>query len=172
MRLTLAVLACSSIMASAVAAGVGPAVGATATAPFVVPCADTIGNLATPAGGNRRVVLGVLSVPSVAVGSERLLGVLHWRYWTKVVVGVRRSPATVTISVPNAWRSTIAVGWGNRTVELPRIRFSSCADATSPSWSTYAGGLYLRRHVACAPLVVSDGQRTATVRIAIDGTCS
>jgi len=172
MRLALAVLAGSSVMALAVAGGVGATASATAVAPFVVPCADTIGNLANPAGSDRRVALGVLSVPSVAVGSKRLFGVLHWRYWTKVAVGVRRSPAAVTISVPKAWRSNVAVGWGNRTVVAASIRFSSCADATSPSWSTYAGGLYLSRHVACAPLVVSDGRRTATVRIAIDGACS
>ena len=160
----------SILIASMFAAAVS-ARGGAASAPFVVPCGDTIGNLSNPAGSDRKVALGMVSLPSRQVGSERLFGVLHWRYWTKVAVGIRHSPTTVTVSVPKNWRSRVAVGWGNRTIILPSIRFSSCTDATSPSWSTYAGGLYLAKRVRCVPLAVSDGRRTATVRIAVDGTC-
>jgi len=161
-----------SVVIAVTAATIAATADARARSVFVVPCTDTIGNLSNPAGSDRHVALGLFSVPSVTVGSERLFGVLHWRYWTKVAVGVRRYRAPVTVSVPKAWRSKVAVTWGNRAGIMSSIRFSSCADATSPNWSAYAGGFYLRQHIVCVPLIVSDGQRTATVRVAIDGKCS
>lgn len=171
MRRALVLLTGAALVAAAAATAIGAADARTGSAIFTVPCADTIGNLSNPGGTDRRLALGVLSVPSAAttLGSTTVPG--SWRYWSKAVVAVRKGNARVTISVPEAWRSKLAVVWGNRAVILPKIRFSICNDATTPSWSAYAGGLYLRQHVACVPLVVGDGKRTTTVRVAIDGTC-
>jgi hypothetical protein len=126
-----------------------------------------------PTGDGWRVVLGVISMPSAShpLESEPESGLGVWKYFAKAGVGIRRGRATVTVTVPKPWRSRVGIGWGNRTVILSSIRFSGCPGSTSPSWSAYAGGFYLRRHTACVPLVVGDGHRTTTVRIAIDWTC-
>src|SRR5205809_3803204 len=56
---------------------------------------------------------------------------------------MRAGSESVTVSVPRAWRSRVAITWGNTTGIVQTLRIAGCG--TDPSaGNAYAGGFYLR----------------------------
>jgi hypothetical protein len=151
----------------------GTARGSLRSVPVVV-CGDIIGQATGPLVDGYRLVLGVMSVPPAYMpqGAVHVDGFGRWTYWHKVGMVVRAGKFTVTVSVPKAWRSRVAITWGNSQGIVNSLQFTGCG--TAPligNWNAYAGGFYLRAPSACVPLVFSVGGRSATVRFGIGRRC-
>jgi hypothetical protein len=119
-----------------------------------------------------RTMLGILAVPpkylpgrGVPVQEPGLRGTWYWR---KAPIFVHSGKFTVTISVPEAWRTRAAITWGG--AGYVSLRFSGCGTG-STNWSLYTGGFYTRHTSACVPLVVRRGTRSVTVRFGIGRRC-
>ena len=140
------------------------------TPPRTVPSHEVILRGRSGTAGGYRVVLGVVSVPPAyqpqVVSSLRR----DWPYWRKAGLVVRGGAPPVEVSVPTAWRSRVAITWGNRPGVFHRLRIASCSAGPKP-WNAYAGGFYLRSRSACVPLVVRVGRRFATVRFGLGRMC-
>jgi hypothetical protein len=157
---------------AALAAALAAGVAARAAPPPVrtVPC-DEIAGL-TPSGtdGDYRIVLGVVSVPPAYLEQVVPTHERPWAYWRKAGLVVRSGSPTVTISVPRAWRSRVAIVWGNRSVYAHTLRIARCG-SNADVWHGYAGGFYLRSSSACVPLVFRVGRRSTTVRFGVGKPC-
>jgi hypothetical protein len=117
-----------------------------------VPCSDSIDTTRFPfASGGYRLVLGAVSVPPRYVGELVDTGERPWRHWLKSGLVVRGDSTGVTITVPAAWRSRVAVGWGNRDGAFSRLRIAGCPARANVGFA-YAGGFRLRVRAACVPL--------------------
>jgi hypothetical protein len=152
------------------------AIGATASesslpAPFAVACGDIADPGPVPGKDGYRLVLGVVAVPPVyqAQGAVHVNGYGRWTYWHKSGVGVRAGKFAVTVTVPSAWRSRVAISWGNSHNIVTSLGFSGCGPG--PAWNGYAGGFYLRTPSACVSLVFSAGHRSTTIRFGIGRRC-
>ena len=118
-------------------------------------------------GGGYRVVLGVVSVPQAYRPQVvRSWEEPRWPYWSKAGLVIRGGSPPVTVSVPPAWRSRVAITWGNTPV-VSALRIASCPAWRPKPWNAYAGGFYLRSRSACVPLVFRVGRRSATVRFGL-----
>jgi hypothetical protein len=143
------------------------------SAPPAVPCADVIGHASGPLQSGYRRVLGVISVPPgyTAQGAERVDDAGRWRYWRKAGMVVQGGTFTVTVTVPKAWRTRVAITWGNNDLPpVSALRFTGCG-AGARTWNAYAGGFLLRSARACVPLVFRVGSSSATVRFGIGRRC-
>jgi hypothetical protein len=152
----------------------GTARGSSLATPVVVPCADITPPAPVPGQDGTRLVLGVMAVPTVyaAQGATHVDGYGRWTYWHKVGMGVRAGKFTITVSVPTAWRSRVAITWGHSQRTLASLKFNGCASAPLASeWNGYVGGFYLRAPSACVPLVFNNGHRSTTVRFGIGRHC-
>ena len=96
-----------------------------------------------------------------------------WRYWRKQGLVVRASGESVTISVPAAWRSRVAIAWGygGRGEPFSSLRIAGCG-SDKTSGRAYSGGFYLRSRSACVPLLFRVGTRSVTVRFGLGQRCS
>ena len=91
------------------------AVSATSTGvpPFAVGCDQIILRPKSPFAGGYRRVLGVISVPPAYIPQVVSTPGEQWPYWEKAGMVVRASGSPVTVSVPQAWRTRVAITWGN-----------------------------------------------------------
>ena len=107
---------------------------------------------------------------SVAVPQRSLLQVARaggrLPYWRKAGLLVRANTRDVTISVPLAWRTRVAITWGDSGV-VSSLRVAACA---THRWNVYTGGFYVRRP-ACVPLDIRVDTRTTRVRFGIGRAC-
>jgi hypothetical protein len=134
-----------------------------------VPCAEIIDSTRFPYAAYR-TLLGSVSVPPAYLPQVVARGDLPWAYWRKAGLVVRAGSASVTVSVPRAWRSRAAITWGNRTGIVKSLRLAGCPGARSIGHA-YAGGFFLRSRSACVPLTFRVGRRSATVRFGIGRRC-
>src|SRR6185437_238076 len=95
------------------AAGVGGLIlaavlsaAALAAPPVVVPCGDVIGPIARPPAPT---LLGVVVPPPRRVGQFVKVQQHGWTRWRKTPRIVRAGSTPVTVSVPRAWRSRVAI---------------------------------------------------------------
>ncbi len=142
------------VFGTVAAAAVAARGGVSAAGPFV-PCADIIGQAASPYQDGYRLVLGVMSVPPAYMeqGAVRVTGNGRWTYWRKTGMVVRAGNFTVTVSVPKAWRSRAAITWGNNDLPIvSSLKFTGCGNGPPtnewnawPAASTYGPRLPVYR---------------------------
>jgi hypothetical protein len=152
----------------------GAAARAAAPPVLTVPCAEIAGPVKSPRVDGYRVLLGQVSVPPAYLPQVvRVHGDEPWTFWSKAGLVVRSGRLPVLVTVPKAWRSRVAITWGNRPGILSAIRIAACPSLLSPwGWHGYAGGFYLRSRSACVPLTFRVGSRSATVRFGIGRRCA
>lgn len=119
-----------------------------------------------------RVMFGVVAVPSVVSGRASPSGRSGpWRFFDKQGLFTRAGSPAVVFSVPKAWRTRVAIGWGDGAGPASALRVTSCS-GPSGEWNGYPGGYFLRAPTpVCAPLVVRLGGRSATVHVGIGRSC-
>jgi hypothetical protein len=167
----LSVLA-ATVMVTA-CSGPGSAVhGKPRTAPLVPPqtvgCDQIIQQVGPPGG---RLVLGVLAAPPAHLEHAAPTATQPWAYFTKYGIAIRADSPAVLITVPEAWRHRVAIGWGNNTGAVSSLRLLSCPRQLG-AWNAYVGGFYLRSASGCVPLVFNIGRQTATLSFTIgSGSC-
>src|SRR5258707_7852723 len=137
-------------------------------------CQLPVGNEPSSPGG--KIVLGVISL-----GRDFLLPTVPvhqggWRHWQKHGLWIWAGHQAVTITVPKAWRSRVAITWGVNvgivsTLRLPGTLLSPGCAAGPGTWDGCAGGFYLRSSSACVPLVFAVGRRSAVVRVGVGRRC-
>jgi len=132
-----------------------------------IPCGEIIETTRFPYLG-MRLVLGAVSVPPAYLRAYPTLET-PWRYFAKHGMVVK-SGASVTISVPSAWRKRVGISWGNNVHRVfHTIRVATCSRVPKRG-DAYAGGFFLRRPSACVPLVFAVGSRRKTVWFGIGAT--
>ena len=132
-----------------------------------IPCGEQVKIVQFPYPGYR-LVLGAVSVPRAYGRSYPRAGA--WPYFAKGGIVVR-SGTSVTITVPPAWRKRVAISWGNNVHRVfHTIRIAACSRVPKQGYA-YAGGFFLRRPSACAPLVFAVGDRRQTVWFGIGRRC-
>jgi hypothetical protein len=151
------------------ATGTALAAAAAPSATPTVSCGTIIGEAASGHGGDRRVVLGVVSVPPAYLPQTVPTKSRPWRFWSKRGLVVHADAGPVTVRVPRAWRRRVAIEWGNSGI-VPALRMPRCPRGVKP-WNAWAGGFHLRERSACVPLVFSVGPRSATVRFGVGRRC-
>jgi hypothetical protein len=166
---TLVVLAATALVA-VIVLSVGSARSSPAEQTPTVPCDDVILNPTRPTSGGYRLVLGIVAVPPSYQPQVVATRTTPWRYWQKAGMIVRAGTASVTVSVPAAWRQRTAITWGNNTGTVSALRIAGCPIPPNV-WNAYAGGFYLRARSECVPLVFRVGRRAATVRFGIGKRC-
>ncbi len=143
-----------------------------------VPCAEVIQVVAFPHLGGRdypaQQVLGTVSAPGKHVPQSSETGAPPWRWfakWGMVVRGGAGPP--VVVSVPRAWRTRVAITWGNAQHDrvLHTLRFPRCADDPTRGHA-YAGGFSLRKPSGCVPLRYTVGGRSRLVWFGIVRRCA
>jgi hypothetical protein len=148
------------------------ATAARANAPGTVTCTGIVGRVSSGHAGGNRVVFGTVSVPPAylpQVGPSRNKA---WPFCTKRGLGVRGGSSPVVVTVPKAWRSRVAITWGDSAI-VSALRFASCSAFLPPKvWNGYAGGFYLRSRSACVPLTFRVGRRVKTVRFGLAKRCT
>jgi hypothetical protein len=134
-----------------------------------IPCGEIIKTTRFPYPG-RRLVLGAASVPSAYLVRSYPTLETPWRYFAKQGMVVK-SGASVTIAVPPAWRTRVAISWGNNVHRVfHTIRIAACSRLPKRGYA-YAGGFFLRRPSACVPLAFVVGDRRQTVWFGIGRRC-
>lgn len=142
-----------------------------------IPCSEIIDVTRFPYLGSSqrryqsRLVLGSVSVPPARLVRSYPSGDAGpWRYFAKHGMVVRSGTA-VTITVPSAWRTRVAISWGNAVQRVfHTIRIAACA-ADPGRGHAYAGGFYLRSESGCVPLVFAVGAQRKTVWFGIGRDC-
>jgi hypothetical protein len=135
-----------------------------------VSCSEVIMTVKFPVYG-ARLVLGVVSAPA---GYHRQIVQTRnpaWPYKRKAgLVVTGRAP--VSVSVPKAWRSRVAISWGNRPGFYSSLRIAGCPPLFGvPKGRAYAGGFRLKSRSACFPLIFRVAKRSATVRFGLGRAC-
>ncbi len=163
------VLVLGGLTALAVGAGGSAAQpGGRAEAVVTVACRDA--DLRERNGVQRRVVLGVVSLPPVYVPQVVRYEHDGWAYWSKWGIAIQAGNRPVRISVPKAWRKRVGIEWGGAG-PYSALRFEACSPPPT-YWNAFAGGFSLRDRSACVPLVIQVGSRSRTVRFGIGRRCS
>jgi hypothetical protein len=144
--------------------------GAHAAPPPTVPCGDIIDYPKFPyPNAGYRLLLGVISAPAARLSHAYPSDSRPWTYFLKAGLIIGKG-ASVSVSVPIAWRSRLAIVWGNSTPIVSSLRIAACESEPNVGHA-YAGGFYLRSRSACVPLIFRVGQRSATVRFGIGRAC-
>ena len=133
-----------------------------------VSCFEAIGHQRTGRGSGYRVVLDVVSTPPAFLAQVVSTHTTPWRYWRKAGLLVRMGSQEVTVSVPDAWRTRVAVTWASSGT-VSALRIGHCPPPPT-AWSAYAGGFYVHTP-ACVPLEFRVGRRTATVWFGVGRRC-
>jgi hypothetical protein len=169
--IAMAVTVASALTVTMSAAAAQPA-AAQPAAKTVVGCGDVIGQLGSGSLDGSRVVLGVASIPPARIQRAATSGVNSWKYFAKWGMAIRAG-ASVTVSVPTAWRSRVAITWGPSTPIVSTLRFASCRSlgGKAQPWNAYPGGFYLDTPTACVPLTFTAGHRSRTVSFGIGKAC-
>ena len=150
------------------AVGSGAASGAERAAIPTVSCFEAIGHVKSGTQAGYRIALGVVSVPPAYLEQVVPTHTEPWRYWRKTGLLVRTGSPVVTVSVPAAWRSRVAVTWASSGT-VSELRIGHCPPAPTV-WSAYAGGFYVRSP-ACVPLVFRVARRSTTVWFGVGRRC-
>jgi hypothetical protein len=159
---------CVALVILAAGAGTGTAQLGRHLGVIAVSCRDA--NLREPNGVQQRVILGVVSVPSVYTPQVVRNPEDGWTYWSKAGISIQAGSRPVRISVPRAWRKRFAISWGVGG-PLSEERFEPCSPPPT-YWSGFAGGFYLNARSACVPLIFQVGEKSTTVRFGIGRRCS
>ena len=143
-----------------------------------VPCEEVIDHVGFPyAGGGDprflpRLVLAAVSAPGPFVPQTTPTESRPWTYFAKWGMVVRGGAGTrVTVTVPAAWRTRVAVSWGNaqhsvfHTLHFPRCGIDSAQG------NAYAGGFFIRREFDCVPLRYQVGARSKTLWFGVGRRC-
>jgi hypothetical protein len=104
------------------------------------------------------------------VGFGELVGAAGsngWRYGWVMSVMVRGGGPSVTISVPEGWRSSVALGAENAVFDV--LHLPSCPPAGV--WNSFGLLFYLRSPAACVPLQVQVGQQVGLIRVDLGRSC-
>jgi hypothetical protein len=141
-----------------------------------VPCEEAIDHVRFPyVGGGPfrpRQVLAAASVPGPFVPQTSPTESKPWTYfakWGMVVRGGAGPPVTVT--VPRAWRTRVAISWGNaQHAVFHTLRFPRCG-VDSAQGNAYAGGFFIRREFDCVPLRYEVGARSRTLWFGVGRRC-
>ena len=145
----------------------GAVASATERPQRTIPCGEMIMTTRFPYP-QRRLVLGAVSVPPAYLRAYPTREP-PWRYFGKSGMVVK-SGTSVTISVPPAWRTRVAISWGNNVHRVfHTIRIAACSRIYQGY--AYAGGFHVRRPSACVPLVFAVGGRRQTVWFGIGRRC-
>jgi hypothetical protein len=157
-------------LALAVLVGVGAQM-APADPSRTVSCREVILAVKFPYKDSYRLVLGVVSAPPTYLRQVLPSGNEVWPFHRKAgLVVTGRVP--VRISVPKAWRSRVAIMWGNKPGFFRSLRIAGCPPQQGVrKGRAYAGGFYLKSRAACVPLIFQVGKRTATVRFGLGRAC-
>ncbi|MDQ3876007.1 MAG: hypothetical protein M3322_10765 [Actinomycetota bacterium] len=117
-----------------------------------VPCDDIIAPAASGRARGYRVVLAVVSAPPAYRPQVAATGEEPWRYFSKAGLLIHAGRGQlITATVPNAWRSRLAINWGSNTNTVySSLHIPRCPRLQpSKNWNAYAGGFYLRSRSAC-----------------------
>jgi hypothetical protein len=147
----------------------GPARAAdTVAATTALPCAQVIDTGGPPYRGWTKVFDKVW-LPRHTLGSgatdDFTDGTFHWLKQGLAI----RAGSTLTLTVPDAWRGHLAIGWGNPAHPSERITIDRCTYGPA-KWLAYAGGYWVDKF-ACVPLIVESAGHRKTVRIPLGETC-
>ena len=164
-----------TLIACAVTALAGSTGVTAAASPSPPPPTVTCESIITPTGSfswrPKRVVLGVVAVPPAFIPQTMPSGMARWPYWSKAGLVVRADSPPVVVRVPRAWRSRVAIGWGNAEAGSA-LWIAFCPPSSSlGDWNPYAGGFQLRSRAACVPLEFHVGRRRAVVRFGVGRRC-
>lgn len=133
-----------------------------------LPCNQVIDTSGPPYSGWTKV-LGKVWLPRHTLGSGTTDDVADGeRHWFKQGLAIRAG-STLTLTVPDAWRGRLAIGWGSPAQPSEQVTIDGCRYARG-KWLAYAGGYWVDRP-ACVPLVVSSGARRTTVHIPLGEDC-
>jgi hypothetical protein len=142
-----------------------------------VPCAEKVDTVAFPHLGGRdypaQQVLDAVSAPGKHVPQSSETGAPPWRWFAKWGIVVRGGPgAPVVVSVPPAWRTRVAITWGNARHGrvFHTLRFTRCGADPSRGFA-FAGGFSLRKQNGCVPLRFATGGRSRLVWFGIAKRC-
>lgn len=118
--------------------------------------------------GGYRVILGDIAVPPAYVGPMQPNGNGPWRYWRKVVFGVRGGSPPVTLSVLADQQYVAAID-----LEVAGIGGIFHLPGCPPShgWHAAMGGFYLKAPAACLALQVQVAQQSAVVWFGLGRPC-
>ena len=135
-----------------------------------VPCAESIAETRFPYPAGR-LVLDAATVPPAHITQSAPTESRPWTHFSKWGLVLRGGPgATVTVTVPTAWRTRVAISWGNAGAVYHTLRFPRFA--TDPTRGhAFAGGFFLRRAADCVPLRVRVGTQTQLVWFGIVRRC-
>ena len=138
-----------------------------------IPCREIIDFTTFPRLGSsnprRRILNSVMAPPAYLVRAHPTLET-PWRYFAKSGMVVK-SGASVTITVPPAWRTRVAISWGNNVHRVfHTIRIASCG-SNPKRGNAYAGGFFLSSSSACVPLVFIVGSRQQKVWFGVGRPC-
>jgi hypothetical protein len=143
----------------------------------VIPCDEIIDLTPFPYLGSYqklhryRLVLDSVSVPPAYLIRSYPSLQAAWPYFSKRGMVVKRGTA-VTITVPPAWRSRVAIAWGNGgNGPFHTIRIAACRFSSPERGYAYAGGFFLRTPTACVPLTFIVGTRRKTMWVGIGRHC-
>ncbi len=128
----------------------------------------TSARVSTGVPSGYRVILGDVAVPPAYVGPMLPNGNGPWRYWRKVVFGVRGGSPPLTLSVLADQQYDAAIdlefdGTGS-VFHLP-----GCPP--SHWWHVAVGGFYLKAPTACLALQVQVAQQSAIVLFGLGRPC-
>jgi hypothetical protein len=138
----------------------------------VVPCDDVIAWSKSGDDGGWRIVLGVVSVSAAHLRQVVATHIRPWAYWRKAGLSVHAGQGPVSASVATAWRSRVAITWGNNVGPVSSLRIARCTvQWPGKAWNGYAGGFFLRSRSACVPLSVRVAERSRIVRFGIGRKC-
>jgi hypothetical protein len=158
------ILPIAVVVLAAFAARTTPA----AQAPVVVSC-DSAAMFSEPPKPTAadRVVLGKIALPQQDLPEVEHIGG-RWPYARKAGLLVRSGTDGVAVAVPRAWRTRVAIEWGDSGI-VSALRIAPCSRPAN-RWNLYTGGFHLRRP-ACVPLLARVGGRERRVFFAIGRHC-
>jgi len=84
---------------------------------------------------------------------------------------VRAKGQAVTVSVPKAWPTRVAIAWGyGGHGVFSSLRIAGCGSDPNAG-NAYSGGFYLRSSTACVPLLFRAGSHRTIVRFGLGLRC-
>jgi len=134
----------------------------------IVRCNQVIGQDGAP---GQPIVFGTVAVPPSYLAAAVSTGSHPWAYFRKFGIVIRADSPAVRVTIPRAWRHSVAISWGSNVGIASSLRFVSCPPQGPGPWNGYPGGFWLRSATSCVPLVFQAGEREVTLRFAIGRTC-
>jgi hypothetical protein len=132
-------------------------------------CADVIEGSDPPFPGYSKVLDRVWLPTRQTLASVQLVDppAPSALWWSKQGL-VIKAKATLTLTVPKAWRGRLAIGWGNPAQPSEMVTVSGCN--VGGRWLAYAGGYWVSKP-ACVPLIVQSARRRKVVHVGVGAAC-